>query len=155
MPKYEALPLILAALRLQESFPIIGISDTASVQYHNDFENLALIEKNPVGKYSLTAFGDEVLAQRRDLRGSILATICTRFDLPWHGWIAAAYVDAQRECFLINKYSSTCGLYLSNLPWPIILATIPIVPKLILWSRLAPQMTHGIARSCIRRCGST
>ena len=77
----------------------------------NDLENLALIKKNPAGKYSLTAFGDEVLAQRGDLRGSFLATICARFDLPWHGWIAAAYVDAQRECFVIHDYSSTCGLY--------------------------------------------
>ena len=48
MPKYEALPLILAALRLQQSFPIIGISDTASVRYHNDLENLALIKKSPL-----------------------------------------------------------------------------------------------------------
>ena len=46
-----------------------------------------------------------------NLRNSILATICARFNLPWHGRIAAAYIEAQTEVFLKGVLASTCGLY--------------------------------------------
>ena len=46
-----------------------------------------------------------------DLRGAILAALCARFDLPWHGRIAAAYIEAQSELFLTRDFCTTCGLY--------------------------------------------
>ena len=111
MPKQEALPLILGAVCLGKSFPIIGGAKAAKIQYYTDLEALALIKKNSSGMYGLTTFGNEVLQQRHDLRSGILAAICSRFDLAWHGRIAAAYVEAQRDCFNIRDFSSTCGLY--------------------------------------------
>ena len=46
-----------------------------------------------------------------DLRAGIVAAVCARFDLPWHGRLAAAYIEADCDCFLIRDLSSTCGLY--------------------------------------------
>ncbi len=111
LPKHEALPLVLGAVSLGKSFPIIGIVHSKLKEYYAHLEHLALIQQTSSGQYALTCFGHEVRQQGFDLRSGILATICARFDLAWHGRIAAAYIEAQSEVFLTREFSSTCGLY--------------------------------------------
>ena len=111
LPKHEALPLVLAAVSLRKYFPIIGIVDSKLKEYYAHLEHLALIQQTSSGHYALTCFGHEVRQQGFDLRSGILATICARFDLPWHGRIAAAYIEAQREVFLKGDLASSIGLY--------------------------------------------
>ena len=90
MPKQEALPLILAAISLKKSFPIIGISQTAQIQYQEHLEALSIVRKISDGTYVLTSLGEEVLHTPHDLRASIVSAVCGRFNLPWHGRLAAA-----------------------------------------------------------------
>lgn len=46
--KHEALPLILATVCLEKSFPIIGIAETTRIQDYTDPDALALIKKLPL-----------------------------------------------------------------------------------------------------------
>ena len=98
-------------MSLRKAFPIIGIVDSKLKEYYANLEALTLIQKTSSGQYALTRFGHEVRQQGFDLRSGILATACARFNLAWHGRIAAAYIEAQSEVFLTNVFSSTCGLY--------------------------------------------
>ena len=102
MPKEDALPLLLEAISWKKSFPIIGISADKRSDYYRELEELALIDKAESTDFRLTNFGESVLRHTGDLRGSIVAAICKRFDLPWHGCIASGYMGAQCDCFLIR-----------------------------------------------------
>ena len=57
-----------------------------------------------------TDFGRDVLACSVDVHLRILETVCSRFDLRWHGRIAAAYVQRSTYTFLRIKVVDTCGL---------------------------------------------
>ena len=61
--------------------------------------------------YQLTAFGQEVTRHSLDLHAGILVAVCARFDLLWHGRIAAAYIQAAQDCFLRAPSTPTCGLH--------------------------------------------
>ena len=68
-----------------------------STECYAYLEYLGVIHYTSLDHYALTRFGEEVRQQGFDLRSSILATICARVNLPWHGRIAAAYIEAQSE----------------------------------------------------------
>lgn len=40
----------------------------------------------------------------------MLETVCSRFDLPWHGRLAAAYVQTRKDIFLRTKIATPCRL---------------------------------------------
>ena len=61
-------------------------------------------------EYQLTDFGKDVLTCSVDVHLGILETVCSRFDLRWHGRIAAAYVQTSTDIFLRSKVVNTCGL---------------------------------------------
>ena len=111
LPKHEAIPLVLSAVSLRMSFPIIGIVDSKLKEYYAHLKAMGLIQQDSKRQYALTCFGHEVTQQGFDLRSSILATICARFHLAWHGRLAAAYIDAQSEIFHTRNFVSSCGLY--------------------------------------------
>ena len=46
-----------------------------------------------------------------DLHVGILVAICARFELLWHGRIAAAYIQAAQDCFQRTPTTPTCGLH--------------------------------------------
>ena len=111
MPKEDALPLLLESIAWEKSFPIIGISQDARMQYYHELESLGLISHTEQGHVQLTNFGHDVLQHTGDFRGNMVAAICKRFGLPWHDCIASGYFAAQCDCFLIRSLSNTCGLY--------------------------------------------
>lgn len=41
----------------------------------------------------------------------ILHASCARFDIPWHGGIAAAAIEISNDCFAKNDLTSTAGLH--------------------------------------------
>ena len=61
MPKEDALPLLLEAVSLEKSFPIMGISADMRIDYYRELEELALIEKAESTDFRLTNFGESVL----------------------------------------------------------------------------------------------
>ena len=46
-----------------------------------------------------------------DLHVGILVAFCARCDLPLHGRIAAAYIQASQDCFRRTPTTATCGLH--------------------------------------------
>ena len=70
----------------------------------------AMFFKNPNACYQLTAFGQEVTRHSLDLHVGMLVAVCARFDLLWHGRIAAAYIQTAQDCFLRTPLTASFGL---------------------------------------------
>ena len=112
MPKGDQLSARFAAVCLGKEFPVIGISPADAADRYSELRALAVIATDIQGVRRLTDFGAEVRRSSLDVRLGILSAVCSRFDLPWHGRIAAAYVAGQRNIFVRHKTGgSTVGLY--------------------------------------------
>ncbi len=73
---------------------------------------VAVIDKDPEGEHILTDFGREVRRHSLDLRLGVLQAVCARFDLGWHGRIAATYIAAQCDVFIKHATGGpTAGLH--------------------------------------------
>ena len=127
----DAMSLIVGSVLLQKHFPIIGISETNHATYLKELQELGVISDHAHGSqvdsavasrasddtssshacYQLTAFGKEVARHSLDLHVGILVAVCARCDLPWHGRIAAAYIQAAQDCFRRTPTTATCGLH--------------------------------------------
>ena len=100
MPKKDAMSLTLGLVRLEEEFTIIGLPDDFRDRCFKELQGLGLISDKRSGKssYSLTTFGQEVFEHSVDVHVGIIPAVCARFDLLWHGRIAAAFLqDKQRS----------------------------------------------------------
>ena len=91
MPKSDHLSVLFAAVCLGKEFPVIGISPADAADRYSELRALAVIAADTQGVHRLTDFGAEVRRSSLDVRLGILSAVCSRFDLPWHGRIAAAY----------------------------------------------------------------
>ena len=85
--------------------------ETLHHQCCEELSHLGLIGKCATGNYELTAFGEDVVWDVGDFRGRILSAVCRRFDLGWHGRIAAAFLQTRSDCFATLDFADTCGLY--------------------------------------------
>ena len=116
MQRQRALSLVLAMVRLQRSFPIIGIPENLYLSCLSELLELGIItncsaSSSSTGEqYRCTTFGEDVVSHSVDVDVGVVAAVCARFDLPWHGRIAAAYVQTSREMFLRTSVANTCGL---------------------------------------------
>ncbi|MDP7305700.1 MAG: hypothetical protein QGG09_21485, partial [Pirellulaceae bacterium] len=117
MPKAEQLSVVFAAVCLGRRFPIIGITEADIAERYSELIELAVIAPKAIwpssaAAHRLTDFGTEVRRCSLDFSIGILEAFCARFDLSWHGRIAAAYIAAQWDIYVRHNIgSATVGLY--------------------------------------------
>ncbi len=117
MPKAEQLSVVFAAVCLGKRFPIIGITEADTAERYSELIDLVIIAPTAIwpssaAAHRLTDFGTEVRRCSLDFSIGILEAFCARFDLSWHGRIAAAYIAAQRDIYVRHNIgSATVGLY--------------------------------------------
>ncbi len=117
MPKTEQLSVVFAAVCLGKGFPIIGIAEADAAERYSELTALAVIAPKAVwpssaAAHRLTDFWAEVQRCSLDFSIGILETVCSRFDLSWHGRIAAAYIATQRDIYVRHNIGgATVGLY--------------------------------------------
>ncbi len=111
MRKDEQLSVVFASVYLGVRFPIVGIDREDQGTRYDDLRRLAVIVQDAEGERILTDFGREVRRHSLELRLGLLQAVCARFDLGWHGRIAAAYVAAQCGAFIKHTTGGpTAGL---------------------------------------------
>ena len=107
MEKQIAVSLVAATIRLGRSFPIIGIPNWLHQHCVDELIDLGVIisvsSSSSGCEHRLTDFGRDVLLRSIDVPLGILQSVCSRFDLRWHGRIAAAYVQTAKDIFLEPK----------------------------------------------------
>ncbi len=113
--KRYATSLILAMVRLEQNFPIIGIPEHLHLSCLSELEELGVsticsASSSSSCEYRCTAFGEDVISHSVDVHVGVLASVCARLNLPWHGRIAAAYVQTSKDLFLRSNVATTCGL---------------------------------------------
>ena len=114
MRKQCALSLILGMIRLRLNFPLIGVPEELHHECLLELRDLGIIVSSSASssgcQHSLTEFGADVASHSMDIHVGVITAVSARFDLAWHGRIAAAYVQASKEFFLRSKVATTCGL---------------------------------------------
>ena len=114
LPKREGLALAFATVVLGVRFPIIGMTDEQQRRYEEELEALGLVTLVTAGDLPptcrLTSFGHEVSQQSFDINLGILSCVCARLGVPWHGRIAAAYLQTGRDVFAQKRTIGSQGL---------------------------------------------
>ena len=114
MDKHTALTIVTARVRLGLHFPIIAIPDWLDKECVDDLTGIGLISTESSSSSSrrtrLTKFGKEVLDKNIDIHLGILETVCSRFDLRWHGRVAAACIQTGKDIFVRANMAMSCGL---------------------------------------------
>ena len=130
MPKAEQLSVVFAAVCLGKDFPIIGITAADAAERYSELIELAVIAPKAIwpssaAAHRLTDFGTDVRRCPLDFSIGILEAFCARFDLSWHGKIAAAYIAAQRDIYVRHNIgSATVGLYPEQLDQAVVVPAV-------------------------------